>query len=317
MAAGAGSDVADAAVPGLLTPSRAGTDDRVTDTRTHRIPLDDAVIGVREYHAPSSGASIVFLPALGVPIGYYEPLFQAWARHVIGVEWRGMPESRVDDLRRARFGYSDLIRGDLPAAVRLARALGAPDVVLVGHSLGGQIALLAAAGGTVRPAAVVAIATGTSAALHLPAHRRWQRRLGVAVVGGVSRAAGHWPGHLLRFGGRQPRSMMRDWAYEARHGRYHLAGDPTDYEAALSDSRVPSLLLALDGDRMVPPAAVAHLARRVGGPAEQITVPAGASGGFDHFTWARRSPRAIIKPVEAWLKQASGPVAQGGGQPAA
>lgn len=66
----------------------------MTGPRTHRLTLADAVIGVREYHTPSSEPSIVFLPALGVPIGYYEPLFQAWTRHVIGVEWRGMPESR-------------------------------------------------------------------------------------------------------------------------------------------------------------------------------------------------------------------------------
>ncbi|MFG1605044.1 alpha/beta fold hydrolase [Actinoplanes sp. NPDC049265] len=267
------------------------------------IEVDGFTIGVREYGTPDARPSVVFLPAMGVPLSYYHRLLAAWPRHVIAVEWRGMPESRVGDLRRARFGYSDLLRRDLPAAVALAVERGAPQVVLVGHSLGGQIALLAAAGGTVAPAAVVTVATGSSAGGHLPWGRRWQRRLGVGVVSVVSWAAGHWPGHVMRFAGRQPRSLMRDWAYEARHGRYRLAGDPTDYEAALAGSRVPALLIDLDGDRLIPAGAVDHLARRVGGPVSRLTVPAGAAdrpGGFDHFSWARRTPRAVIDRIEEW-----------------
>jgi predicted alpha/beta hydrolase len=269
----------------------------------HRVDVGEIQIGVREYGTPGPEPSVVFLPAMGVPLGYYDRLLTAWPRHVIAVEWRGMPESEVGDLRRARFGYSDLLRLDLPAAVALAVERGAPQVVLVGHSLGGQIALLAAASGTVTPAAVVTVATGTSTAGHLPPIKRWQRRLGIDVVRGVSWAAGHWPGHRLRFAGRQPRSLMRDWAYEARHGRYRFAGDPTDYEAALAGSRVPTLLIDLDGDRMIPAGAVDHLAKRVGGPVSRLTVPAGAAGrpgGFDHFSWAHRSPQAVIDRIEAW-----------------
>lgn len=272
--------------------------------RLHRVAVSGAHVGVREYGTPSAEPSIVFLPALGVPLGYYDNLLGSWRRHVIGVEWRGMPESRVADLRRAQFGYADLVRVDLPAVAALAAERGAPGIALVGHSLGGQMALLAAASGTVRPAAVVTVATGTSSGAHLTAARRWQRRLGISVVRTVTWAAGHWPGHVLRFAGRQPRSLMRDWAYEARHGRYRLAGDTTDYEAALAGSQVPALLIALAGDRMIPPGAVDHLAARVGGPVSRLTIAASAAGrpsGFDHFSWARRTPAAVIDPIEDWL----------------
>ncbi|MEV6630398.1 alpha/beta fold hydrolase [Actinoplanes sp. NPDC051470] len=273
--------------------------------QTHRLDVDGVQVGVREYGEPGAGPSVVFLPAMGVPLRYYEPLFEAWPRHVIGVEWRGQPESRVADLRRARFGYSDLLRVDLPAVVALAADRGAPQVVLVGHSLGGQIALLAAASGTVRPAAVVTVATGTSSPTHLPLVLRWQRRLGVSVVRTITWAAGHWPGDRFRFAGRQPRTLIRDWAYEARHGRYRFAGDPTDYEAALAGSRVPALLIDLAGDRMIPAGAVDHLAARVGGPVERASLSQRA--GFDHFSWARRTPRVVIDRIETWLGAPAGP----------
>lgn len=48
-----------------------------------------------------------------------------------------MPESPVGNLGRARFGYSNLLREDLPAVVRLVKNLGTGEVVMVGHSMGG------------------------------------------------------------------------------------------------------------------------------------------------------------------------------------
>jgi predicted alpha/beta hydrolase len=54
---------------------------------------------------------------------------------------------------------------------------------------------------------------------------------------------GYWRGSA-GFGGRQPKLLMRDWAYEGRHGRYRPAGDPTDYEAVLATLSPPTLLIA-------------------------------------------------------------------------
>ena len=266
----------------------------------HRVPVDDAVLTVEE-HSPTRrgvGPAVVFLPALGVPLAYYRPLLTRWAdrgRRVLAVELRGMPQSPVPDLRRARFGYADLVRTDVPAVA----ALAGDDVALVGHSLGGQLALLATAAGTVRPTAVVTVATGTSSPSHLPRGRRWQRRAAVTTVRTVSAALTLWPGHRLGFAGRQPRSLMRDWAHEARYGRYQLHGDPTDYETALSGLAVPALMLDVIGDRMIPASAVDHLAARVGGPVTRATIR--TTSPSDHFCWARRSPDQVLDAVETWL----------------
>jgi len=99
---------------------------------------------------------------------------------------------------------------------------------------------------------------------------------------------------------------MRDWVHEARHGRYRLAGDPTDFEAALGRSRATMLLLALRGDRMIPPGAVDHLAHRIGGPVDRAVLPcslADHESGFGHLDGARRSPGVVIGAVERWLAE--------------
>jgi len=262
---------------------------------------DGLALTVEEYGAPGTTASVVFLPALGVPLAYYRRLFETWAargRHIVGVELRGMPQSPVADLRRDSFGYAHLVREDLPAVFAGPAVAAADRVVLVGHSLGGQLALLSGASGTVRPEAVVTIATGTSStAAHRSLLGRARRAAGVRFVAAVTCSLGYWPGHRLGFAGRQPRHLMFDWGYEARYGRYRLAGDKTDYEAALGNLKLPTLLVQIAGDRLVPAAAVDHLAGRLPADVARATIDATP----DHLLWARRTPEKVIEGVESWL----------------
>lgn len=271
----------------------------------HQVRPAGATVAVAEYGRADrdSGPTVVFLPALGVPLSYYGRFLASWAdrgRHVLGVELRGGPQSPVANLRRAAFGYSQLVTADLPAVFELDAIAGAGKVVLVGHSLGGQLALLATASGTVQPNAVVTVATGTSSPASQPTRAaRLRRRIGVRTVHTVIGVLGYWPGHRLGFGGRQPKLLMTDWAYEGRHGRYRLAGDTTDYEAALATLAPPTLVIGLDGDHLVPPRAVAHLADRLPGHVERRTLADDRAG--HHFTWARRRPEQMIDEIEGWL----------------
>lgn len=252
---------------------------------------------------------IVFLPALGVPLAYYRPLLTEWAargRHLFGVEMRGMPEADPRALRRAPFGYGVLLRHDLPA-VFADPVLDGRRVVAVGHSLGGQLALLATAAGTIAPSAVVTIATGSST-MHrgAPATARFRRAAEIALVRLASAGLGYWPGHRLGFGGLQPRTLMRDWAHEARTGRYRVSGDPTDYEAALPSLASRVLLMTIEGDPLITPESVDALARRLPAATDRLTVTAGAR---DHFLWARRTPKLLIDPLERWLQDGESPTA--------
>jgi predicted alpha/beta hydrolase len=271
----------------------------------HRVESVGAVLAVEEYGRAYLGArtSLIFLPALGVPISYYRPMFEHWAareRHLIGVELRGMPQSPVADLRRESFGYSHLVRHDVPAVFDLEAVASADSVAIVGHSLGGQLALLATAAGAITPSAVVTIATGSASTVSQPTYSsQVRRRIGTQFIHTASGVLGYWPGHRMGFGGRQPKALMRDFTYEAKNGRYRLAGDPTDYEAALAQLSPPTLMIALAGDRLVPLPGVDHLAGRLPSHVERTTVDTGLAQ--DHFLWARRQPTPVVEAVEDWL----------------
>jgi predicted alpha/beta hydrolase len=276
--------------------------------RVHRVTSVDAVITVEEYGPEHRHrrASLVFLPALGVPLSYYRPLLEHWTgrgRHLVAVELRGMPQSPVRDLRQEAFGYSRLVRHDVPAVLAHEVLSSTGKVVIVGHSLGGQLALLSTASGTAHPEAVVTIAAGSSFAVpRLTLRQRLVRRLGVRFVATATTVIGYWPGHLIGFAGRQPKALIKDWAYEGRHGRYRLGGDPTDYEAALASLRTPTLLVGLIGDPMIPLPAVDHLADRLPAHVDRATIDTGLA--LDHFLWARRRPGPVVNQIEAWLDHA-------------
>ncbi|GGQ55479.1 alpha/beta fold hydrolase [Couchioplanes azureus] len=270
--------------------------------RIHPVVTPDGLtLTVEEYGTPGDAASIVFLPALGVPLAYYGKFFDTWAargRHLVGVELRGMPQSPVTDLRKESFGYAHLVNVDLPAVFAGSAVPATGKVALVGHSLGGQLALLSGAAGTVRADAIVTVGTGTSStAARRSRLGRASRAAGVRFVGAVTCSLGYWPGHRLGFAGRQPRTLMADWGYEARHGRYRLHGDRTDYEAALARLETPVLLAGIAGDRMITTAAVDHLARRLPPHVERTRIETTR----DHFLWARRAPEQVIETVETWL----------------
>ncbi|TDC27456.1 alpha/beta fold hydrolase [Streptomyces sp. 8K308] len=277
----------------------------------HEIVRGDGSRGVaHEYGADhaSAGASLLFLPALGVPISYYRPLLDTWARrgrHIVGLELRGMPLSGRRQLRRNDFGYATLL-ADLPAAVRQTPLAAARELALAGHSLGGQLSLLAAATGRVRASRVVTIASGSSSPTTVRGcGPRVLRRGQVATVRALTATLGYFPGDRMGFAGRQPRTLMYDWANEARHGVYRLLGDPTDYETALARLTAPALLLALEGDALVSRASVARLAERLPpGTAtlRRIPAPAGDPGGFHHIRWARRRASEVLAHVEDWLR---------------
>ena len=273
---------------------------------THRTieirSADDATTVVEAFG--HDGPQVLFLPALGVPLHYYRPLLGRWAElgyRVYGLELRGMPQSSTADVRTHDFGYNHALALDIPAAVAAA-GIETP-FLLAGHSLGGQLALLYAAGHPVDVRAVVTIASGsTHHGAFASVRGRAKRRGQLALIRAITGTFGWFPGHLVGFGGRQPRTIMADWGHEGRTGRFVLAGSTADHEAQLAALALPVLMLSLDGDPIVPRVSSQHLGARLPA-ADRTAVHVGRIDGapFDHFRWARRTPDAVLGPVTAWL----------------
>lgn len=272
---------------------------------------DAARLDVREFDP--SGAfdpnPVLFIPALGVEIGYYEKMLTAWAessgRRIVAADLRATPPT-LSSAARMGSGYSMIIRELLPA-VASTSFLREQSFAVVGHSLGGQLALLATAAGTITPSGVVAVASGTSSTPAMSSTAgRLKRRLQVEFARSVISVLGMWPGDRLGFGGRQTRDLMRDWCHEGRHGRYRLQHDDFDYETALGAITQPVLLLELNGDRIITPQATEHLASRLPRHLERQTVLSAKGEPFDHIRWVRQEPEMVIAAIDGWLPNGSG-----------
>ncbi|WCN83451.1 alpha/beta hydrolase family protein [Micromonospora sp. LH3U1] len=257
------------------------------------VDVDGARLGVQIYPEPDGPADapvVVIWPAMGVRARYYRPFaaaLRAAGLAVIVADLRGTGTSTPAPSRADRHGYPDLADDVGAVLAALKPRLDGRTRLLLGHSLGGQAALLHLAlhgGDEVDGLALVAVG--------IPYWRSYPGRRGLGVLPytqGIAATAallGVWPG--WGFGGRQARGVIRDWAYTARTGRFpRLNG--TDTEAAVRAVRHPVLAISVDDDQYTPHETMDHLcAKLTAAPVtrERYTV-AQAGAALDHFTWVR------------------------------
>src|SRR5262249_46281983 len=117
--------------------------------------------------APGARPVLLMLPAMGVAASFYTPfvhtLEQACAATVLMLELPGQGASPLRASSGDDFGYREVVETFIPEAVQRAVAQhpGRP-LILAGHSLGGQLALLAAAELKHVVKGLVLIAAGTA-----------------------------------------------------------------------------------------------------------------------------------------------------------
>ena len=263
--------------------------------RQEFVEVDGARIGLQVYPEPdgvTDAPLVLIMPAMGVRARYYRPFAAALRDAGLAVavaDLRGTGESTPTPTRACRYGYVELV-ADIGAVLAALKPLrDGRTTVLLGHSLGGQAAVLHLAlheGHDVDGLALIAVG--------LPWWRRYPglRRYGVLpYTQGIATAArllGVWPG--WGFGGRQARGVIRDWAHTARTGRFpHLDG--VDTEAAVRGIRTPVFAVSLDHDQYTPHETLDHLCGKlVAAPVARERYTAAQAGArMDHFTWVRAS----------------------------
>jgi len=252
---------------------------------------------------PASAARnvLLWLPALGVAARNYVPFARELAGRGIAValhEWRGNGSSDRRAARAQDWGYRELLEYDIPAS-RLAVRAALPHarLWLGGHSLGGQLATLAAA---LDPEPIAGLALVASGSPYWRMFRHaWLIRVIYAAVPWIAAACGYFPGRRLGFGGREARGVMSDWARSGCSGRYAASGVPLDLEAALARVSAPVLALRLRDDWLGPEASLDWLLRKMPvapqdaglvGPEALDGVPA------DHFAWMKK-PSGVARVV--------------------
>lgn len=250
---------------------------------------------------------LLMLPAMAVKAKYYLPVIKALHTHglsVSTVDLRAQGESTPKLGEAANFGYRELLEADLPAIVAALRArLPQAPLFLFGHSLGGQLALLYAAGSPEHVAGVLDIGTGSVYWRSFDVDRQRKVLLGAQYVNLVSRLRGHWAGGKV-MGGPMAGRVMVDWARHSRTGHYRPAGSTRDYDRLLGELTRPVLLISLDADPMGPKSTVDYLGSRLRS-ADVTRWHLGEDSGMvhrDHFAWVKDAP-VLAALIAGWIGQ--------------
>ncbi|MFG1790173.1 alpha/beta fold hydrolase [Nocardia sp. NPDC049149] len=246
---------------------------------------------------------LVIVPGLGVPAEYYSTFGAGLAKRGFDVaigELRGNGASTPKPSSASTFGYHELVSVDFPAIFQVVRdRFPASTPYLVGHSMGGQLAVMYAARIRGRLGGLVFIASGT------PYHRGYPGLsgpgilMGTAAISLTANLAGFWPGDKISGGfGRQSKVLIADWARLARTGRFVPVGADIDYEERIARLKLPVLSITMTGDDLTPPGSAEHLLEKL--PQAEVTQwhqpePLGHNG------WIQQSG-STIDQIEKWLR---------------
>jgi len=247
---------------------------------------------------------LVIFPALGVRASYYGKCameLRDEGFHVATVDHRGHGHSSVRASRRCDFGYREQVELEYVTMLDLLRSqFPRSRVIVMGHSIGSQMGALLVAR---HPHLMDGFVINAGCSVY---HRGWgSNGWAILLLARLSRIAallfGYYPGKLLRFGGREGRGIMRDWARTAVSGKFQATGEDFDYDSAMARSTVPVLGITYDGDGSAPPAALTFLLDKFGAAHRtQLHLADAAGGKCDHYTWVRK-PHVFLPSLKDWL----------------
>jgi len=251
-------------------------------------------------------AAVLCLPAMGVTASYYQGFAEALAAQGLAaacLDLRGNGDSDVRIRRGTAFGYWQHVM-DVDAACTALRDRY-PDVplLLLGHSLGGQLGALqlATAPGSAAGLALVAAGTPYWRSRRFPDPLRVLAGTQTALL--VSSVLGYFPGNFFGFGGTQSVGVIRDWAALCRHGRFDIRGADRELEPLLAQVTVPVLSISLAEDWYSPRSSADHLVGKLArAPVERqhVRLPEHSSAKSSHFRWTRH-PESVIPLLEQWM----------------
>lgn len=197
--------------------------------------------------------------------------------NVVTFDFRGHGASKC-----ASYGYDDFVLRDLPAVVECVRARSEGPVALLGHSLGGHVALAAVGSGLCKLDALVVVACNLWLRDFEPSTAVWLvKRATLEAFVRTARRAGRFPARALRLGSDdESLEYVEDLCRFGLEGQWRSRDGTRDYLAALSEVRAPVYAIASDGDllnaRVV---SVERMVARCRGPIHIDRVRASDDGG--------------------------------------
>ncbi|WP_312870859.1 alpha/beta fold hydrolase [Gordonia asplenii] len=239
--------------------------------------------------------TVLIAPAMAIGSGYYRPLVEEFERRgwqARALRRRGFERDRPRASRDVDWSYADEI-ADIAAAVSTARASSEGPVILLGHSLGGQLVV----GHELTQPPVDGVVT-VGGAVPFFRHFAYGGAPLALMAGVVVPVTTSLFGYLPEpaFGAPGARTLMREWARMVLTGRAPFA--------TAAPISTPSLIVSLGDDRMSPAGAVDHLAALFDSSSSTRwhyggdEVPDGASN--DHVGWVRTPEVVVAKTITWW-----------------
>lgn len=250
---------------------------------------------------------VVVAGATGVKRQVYTPFARFLVQRgfsVVTFDYRGIGGSRPPGpLREVQARMQDWGTHDLDAVLAWAVDHAKPRrLLVVGHSVGGQLLGLADHADLVDAAAFVASQSGYWG--HWPlGQRAGIGLLWFGLIPALSPLLGRFPSRRLGLGEDLPRGVAEQWARWGRDPDYLMRGDSRRREQ-FAQLRMPILMVSLDGDRFAPHAAVDALAGFYkGARVARLRLPRTATTG--HFTAFRPGDPELWQALAAYLADPS------------
>jgi len=258
--------------------------------------------------SPEAVARLLFLPGMGLSARQYIAFARSLAAKGIDTllhEWRGLGSSSLRAARGVNWGYRELLELDLAAAIDAARdASGDKTLLIGGHSLGSQLALLAAAQRRCDCLGLVVVAGG---APYWRCYGGWMRTALRGIFVGmplIARLFGHYPGRQLGFAGREARGVIDDWAASGKTGEYRPRNVGLDLESHMQALTCPLLSVRMMDDWFVPQASLDWLTDKLSrSTTTQVSISHfDGPGSADHYQWMKQ-PDSTAAAIAAWWAQ--------------
>lgn len=273
---------------------------------THK---DGATNQTRLFPSENKKAPLIIIsPAMGVRASYYKKMAENFARQGLNactVDYRGTGTSSLRASRKVDFGYETLVQDLEDVSQALKKEFPGNKHFLLGHSLGGQIGALHMSRFKNSFDGLILIAAC------MVYYKGWEDKgsFRVKAVGRIfpmlANLFGYFPGKQVGFGGREAKTVMKDWGINAKTGTYKPTGSRFDYETALAKFSAHVLAMSLEGDTFAPQKAVANLVNKLGpGPGKEhrhIHPQEAGMSKLTHFNWVKESD-FFVKTVKEWVQ---------------
>ena len=251
--------------------------------------------------------TMICIPAMGVRASYYKEFANQLCSsgfNVILMELRGHGNSSIIPSHTIDFGYVELLE-DLDNIVDyIGQRFSSTKIVIIGHSLGGQIGSLYVSANPVKIDRIILI---TSCSVF---YKGWSNLLSLKIyLAGklfptLSLLLGYFPGTRIGFGGRESKTIIKDWSNTVLNGTYILENSSVDYEFKLSKLNKKILSLSIEKDYLASKRAIMNLLNKFSKESmiKQIHLTGKDVGieNLNHFNWTKK-PLYVVNLINEWL----------------